>query len=212
MNNTQIYTIWMNTIQAFSNDDTYNQSLWEDLIKAYSDKGRYYHNLKHIDIMLNLAKSYTHQINNINALNLAIFYHDIIYDVKRQDNELKSWEFAEQHLKPLALTSEDLECIQSCIIATKGHQSHSNSDVNFILDFDLYTLGQSWTYYEEYTKQIRQEYAIYPDALYLNGRIQVLKHFLNTGDIYKTPEFKTLYEQQAQSNIKHELKLLQTLV
>jgi predicted metal-dependent HD superfamily phosphohydrolase len=57
----------------------------------------------------------------------------------------------------------------------------------------------------EYTKQIRAEYAIYPDLLYNLGRKKVLKHFLEMPSIYKTPPFQVLYEAQAKANLGKEL-------
>ncbi len=210
MDKLDLYKTWSNTFKHFSNDTILGDSLWKEIKKAYTSKDRYYHNFNHIELMLNLANTYNVHIKNIYALRFAIIYHDIVYDVKRQDNELKSWEFAENHLK-LLVPQHDLDCIKQSILATKDHQTNGNRDVEFMLDFDLYTLGQSWEYYLTYTKQIRKEYSIYPDHLYLNGRIQVLDHFLNSGNIFKTPEFHKRYEHQAQSNIKQEITVLKTL-
>ena len=203
-----INQIWNIILQNYSSDMALHETLWNDLVNAYTHESRHYHNIDHITHMIGLASTYKSHIEHPNALFLAIFYHDIVYDVKRHDNELKSWEFAKKHLKGLQLPKTDLNLIEAYILATKDHQDQSNNDTKYMLDFDLQTLGKSWNDYKIYTEQIREEYSIYPDRLYIPGRIQVLTHFLKTDCIYKTPTFYTLYEDNAQSNLKQELELL----
>jgi len=62
--------------------------------------------------------------------------------------------------------------------------------------------------YQAYTRQIRQEYHIYPDLLYKPGRKKVLQHFLKMPAIYVTPAFRDLYETTARQNIQAELNTL----
>lgn len=199
--------IWNHTLMGHNQASV--DKCFTDLVNHYSSKSRYYHNLTHIETMLSLAQSYKNKIEHYNMLILSIFYHDVIYNVKQQNNELKSWEYAQQHLKPFSLNATELACIQANIMATKDHKNpNNNSDINFMLDFDLFILGQSPKEYKAYTEQIRQEYSVYPDHLYYPGRIQVLKHFLNARNIYKTPEFMHHYEQQAKHNISEEISTL----
>lgn len=199
---------WKTTLNQFSKETELIERLWKDVHTAYSSTTRHYHNLDHIYTMLVLADHYKLQLKQYYILNLAIFYHDIIYDVSQHDNEQKSWEFAEEHLLPLHLPKPDIEQLKICILATKKHQHHSQKDINYLLDFDLYTLGQSWENYRHYMQQIRAEYAIYPEDLYTTGRIQVLEHLLLAGSLYKTPEFIDRYEKQAKENLNREINLL----
>jgi len=62
--------------------------------------------------------------------------------------------------------------------------------------------------YENYTHQLRKEYAVYPDLLYNEGRKKVLMHFLEMNRIFKTDEFYNQFEKQARENLKRELKEL----
>jgi len=74
-------------------------------------------------------------------------------------------------------------------------------------DADLSILGAEWPIYHNYTDQIRQEYAIYPDFMYKPGRKKVLLHFLKMERIFKTDYFYITFEAQAIKNIKQELEL-----
>lgn len=200
---------WNLTCKPFSVSQVVSDILWKDLEKAYSSPSRNYHNLVHILQMIKLAYQFQSKLEHFHLINLAIFYHDVIYDASRQDNELKSWEFALNHLKPFCLNKLELSFIKDSILATQGHQSQSNSDIAYLLDFDLSILGKNWDTYSEYTRQIRQEYAIYPDNMYIPGRIQVLNHFLESGSIYQTLDFKEQFETQALSNLNQEKEELQ---
>lgn len=200
---------WNLTCKTFSVSQEVSHVLWKDLEEAYSSPSRYYHHLVHIQQMINLAYQFQSKLKRYHLVNLAIFYHDVVYDASRQDNEFKSWEYAFNHLKPFCLNKSDLSFIKDGILATQGHQPQSNSDIAYLLDFDLSILGKTWETYSEYTKQIRLEYAIYPDKIYVPGRILVLKHFLESGSIYQTLDFKDQFEIQALSNLNREKEELQ---
>jgi len=204
--------IWEETLGKYSNQKTLHTQLWSEIVEAYNSPSRYYHNLVHIHTMITLAGKHKDSIENIQAFYLAIFYHDIIYDASRSDNELQSWIYAENHLKNIPIPPNEMTLIRIYILATKSHELHDNKDVNLLLDLDLFTLGKSWNDYLNYTEEIRQEYSIYPDKLYYNGRFNVLTHFLNSGNIFKTKVFYDAFETQARLNLTTERDYLQSKI
>ena len=184
-------------------------SLWKEIYQKYSSKGRYYHSIGHINQMLNSAIRFKDKILDVNNVLFAIFYHDVIYSSTKSDNEEKSADFAEKHLRLLKYSEKKIQKCKNYIIATKSHLNNDEDpDLNYFLDFDLEKLGASWNEYEEYTKQIRQEYKIYPKPLYNKGRKKVLQHFLSQQRIYKSEDFFELYEKQARENLQKELSVL----
>ena len=62
--------------------------------------------------------------------------------------------------------------------------------------------------YDQYAENIRKEYIHVPDDLFRQGRTAILIKLSEKGDIYKTTEFKTLYEDQAILNMKREFAKL----
>jgi len=62
--------------------------------------------------------------------------------------------------------------------------------------------------YDQYAENIRKEYIHVPDDLFRQGRTAILIKLSEKGDIYKTTEFKTLYEDQAILNMKREIAKL----
>ena len=139
------------------------------------------------------------------ALFYAICYHDCIYDVLRNDNELQSAKLAQQRLAQLEVPKSIIDHVAEYIMATQTHQAQ-NSESAFFVDADLAILGSRD--YMTYTKAIRQEYAHYSDEEFRQGRIKILKHFLAKEPIYQTPHFYAKYEAKARANLHLELTTL----
>ncbi|MGE8533222.1 hypothetical protein KYG33_20870 [Chryseobacterium sp. D764] len=183
-------------------------SLWNELETRYSEKGRYYHNLFHLENMFHELEAVKVNISDFKAIAFSVFYHDIIYDATSKSNEEKSAARAEKRLGELHINNDKITIISQQILATKSHQKSDHKDTNYLLDADLSVLGKDFKTYLEYTQNIRKEYSIYPDFLYRPGRKKVLRHFLELESIFKTEYFKEKYEVQAKENIAAELELL----
>ena len=94
------------------------------------------------------------------------------------------------------------------VLATKKHAACDDTDTNYFTDADLSVLGQGWYVYSNYYRQVRKEYALYPDIIYIPGRKKVLQHFLQMERIFKTDHFFNKFELQARENIQKELEAL----
>ncbi len=182
-----------------------------ELTNLYTSKNRFYHNLKHIETLLNYSEKYRHLLESPKTIDFAIWYHDSIYDASKNDNEEKSADLAKKHLSLLGFENDLINNCYNLIIATKTHllpNDLNSFDFQFLLDIDLSILASERNDYIEYTTQIRKEYNMYPNFLYKKGRKKVLKHFLEMKQIYKTELFQNLWEEKAKENISYELSLL----
>ena len=185
----------------FSTDKELTLKLWQEIEDAYTQANRHYHTLKHLENIYN-------ELPKLDFITeFSIFYHDIIYDVKRVDNEQKSALFCEDRLTCLNVDTSIIENTATLINETKTHNPNSKCNALF-LDADLSILGSNEESYKEYTNQIRREYDIFTQSDYNIGRKKVLKHFLDKDRIYHTDYFYTKYEAKARENIENELKTL----
>lgn len=178
---------------------------WNELELQYNGAGRFYHTLNHISGIIAVLDTSSKHVDCLDALQFAAFYHDAIYDVLKNDNEERSAALADQRLAELSVPTEIAGLCHQHILATKRHEQSTCSDTNLFTDADLAILGGVPALYQEYCRNIRQEYSIYPDDVYRAGRIKVLEHFLAMPRIYKTDFFRERYEVQARENIKTEL-------
>ena len=200
-------SVFICTIQHFTNDISAGKKLWDEIADKYSQPSRHYHTLNHLDFIYQELQPVQKNVRDWNITILAIAYHDIVYNVLKDDNEEKSADHARRVLSGL-VPDERLGILHEMIMATKKHGVCSNPDANYFTDADLSILGTSRDVYLNYTKQIRKEYKLFPDIIYKEGRRKVIQHFLKKDTIFKTPFFSGRYETQANENLRAELKLL----
>ena len=182
------------------------------IFQYYQETHRAYHNLSHIYNLLKLSEQL--DIYNRNAFEMAIWYHDVIYQPHFKDNEAQSSALFLKHFDEYFgnffpnqnLTNKEIRIwINQMILSTFGHQPRlHHMDMRLFLDADLAILATDSKTYETYTKAIRTEYNIYPDHLYYQGRKQAMTHFLDRPNIYFTTTFSP-FEQQARQNIINEI-------
>lgn len=199
-------SIFKQLITGYDNDRTFADKLWDEIEAAYSQPERHYHNMSHIRHMLGESSAITTQLADPDVYYFSLFYHDIIYNVKKQDNEEQSAKLAVQRAIETGLGVKGIELCRQQILATKTHSFTENNDTNYLIDVDLSVLGATPEDYEHYTAAIRKEYSIYPGFLYRKGRRKVLKHFLEMETIFKTQFFREKYEEQAKANLRAELE------
>ncbi|MCW3463737.1 HD domain-containing protein [Chitinophaga nivalis] len=202
-------TAWSQLHKPYTQDDTFIHQTFEQLLAAYGSPNRYYHNLSHIHQLLTLQQQYAAQLQQTDVVLFAIFFHDVVYNVLKTDNEAKSALAAEKHLRQLGYPADKTALVKDYIIATQTHlPTQQDTDLDFFLDFDLQILGTAPDNYIAYTQQIRREYGVYPKMVYNPGRKKALQHFLDMPAIYCTHDFRTLYETPARKNIQEEITRL----
>ena len=175
------------------------------LVKAYSEKHRAYHNLNHIEHCLNefdKAKSY---LDRPDLVEIAIWYHDAIYDTRSDRNEEESALLAERDLYGLGIKKESTKIVHDFILSTKHNDEPENSDTKYLVDIDLSILGAAPNIFQAYEKNIRKEFEWVPDLLFRKKRFEVLKTFLKRKNVFYTEFFREKYEHQARTNLNSVL-------
>lgn len=182
------------------------QKIFNKLIAAYSEKQRAYHTLQHVYECLVLLDSIRSDLKDAYAVELAMWFHDVVYDPQAKDNELKSAELFELSLAQ-DLPLKVVEKIKRWIIATQKHEVTDEPDLQFLLDIDLAILAASSERFAEYEQQIQQEYAWVDPDVYSIKRKEILAHFYQTESLYQTEYFQQNFEQCAKSNLKRILNI-----
>lgn len=195
-------------LRKYSADNGTITKLWREIKVAYMRSGRHYHTLQHLESLLLQLQVTKHEINNWDAVLFALYYHDIVYNTLRNNNEEKSAVLAVKRMNEIGVDNITTDKCSQIILATKQHQWNEDNDINLFTDADLSILGASWNDYETYFKNIRKEYAIYPNMVYNPGRKKVLQHFLSMKQIFKTAFFFGKFEKNARQNLKKELETL----
>lgn len=176
--------------------------IWEQLESCYSEPHRAYHNFSHIEQCL---WEFRNSSCNLSEVELAIWFHDTIYNPKSFNNEERSIELALIAFDAMELPNAYKYFVPPIIMETKHRDFGQPWGYDIFLDIDLSILGSSSEDFKLYCKQIREEYNWVPEDIYNEKRIEILKRFLNRPSIYRTVEFREKYENQARTNLTGEI-------
>lgn len=193
-------------------DEKQRAATFEQLVAAYSASGRHYHTLRHVQILLDAVQAEAATLHDSTVVQLAVWFHDAVYDPLRDDNETRSAELASEFLAKTTLSDSQQQRVAFLIERTKDHtqtQPGDDTDLQLFLDADLGILGTAEINYWQYARQIRQEYRLVPDTLYKKGRSKVLEKLLNTPVLYRTAAYRTRLDAAARHNLQAELQAWQ---
>jgi len=198
--NDLLRTQWRDLLGAWAVMPSLADETFGEICMHYAEPGRFYHTLLHIGAMLDTAQNLSSFAQNLNAVKLAVWLHDVIYDSRASDNEERSAEHAKRLCNRASVRVT--EQVASLIMKTKTHEAGGDPDAHVIIDADLAVLGGSESAYRVYADQIRHEYAWVPESEYRIGRRQVLERFLARPSIF---HLLTDLEGPAHRNIAAEI-------
>ncbi|MCT7957848.1 hypothetical protein NG795_21560 [Laspinema sp. D3] len=200
---------WDALLEQFSADRKLGQKVLFNLVTTYCHPQRYYHNLGHIQLMMETLDPMKYLATDFSAIYLATWFHDIIYDPTASDNEEKSAEYAGEILPKLNLPPSTIAATQTLILKTKHHEAaEDEQDLQIFLDADWAILGEEPSEYQFYTQAIRREFVAFSEADYRRGRTQFLEGILQRDRLYFTPLMFEEREAIARRNLKQEIHTL----
>lgn len=178
-----------------------------DTLRArYAEPHRAYHGQRHIDLLLAQFCDIRQRLHDPEAVELAIWYHDAIYDPLSKTNEADSAALllAERHGDTAAAT---LTRGHALILATANHMlppglgPEDAADCAHFLDMDLSILGADPATFAWYTAAIRQEYRAVPEAEWKMRRPHILRGFLGRPRLFLTDHFHAKLDLPARRNL-----------
>lgn len=189
------------------------QEIYNSLVSQYSQNHRSYHDLVHIVYLLNEFDEVKNLLNDPDAVEYAIWFHDFIYDTQINnlpvtDNEEKSATLAVDYLNDIKKDAIFVKKVNDLILATKHTIIPFDNDAKYLVDLDLAILGKDKKEFAEYEKGIRDEYIWVPKQVFKEKRREVLKKFYDRKPIYLTEYFREKYEESAKKNLEKALSYL----
>jgi predicted metal-dependent HD superfamily phosphohydrolase len=182
------------------------EELREDLLARWSETHRKHHTVAHLHEMLDAIGELADTGIEFDreAVELAAWYHDAIYEIGRDDNEDRSAELARELLASSPIRDE----VARLVLVTKTH-TVADDDINgaVLSDADLSVLGSEPLRYRMYAAAMREEYAHVPDDVFKPARAQVLSSLLD-GALFHTAAGRERWEEQARRNIAEEIASL----
>ncbi len=197
------------SLMAACRDEIGSDRCFDGIVASYSEPHRAYHTLEHLDFVFAMLDAHAGKAKEPARLAFACWYHDIIYDPRASDNEVRSADRATAELTGIGVRPDLVARIDRLIRATAAHQSaEGDADDALFLDADFSILGATPKAYAAYVKGVRLEYAHVDDAGWRAGRGAFLRKALTADRLFRTDVFEAAYGAQAKANVAAELAAL----
>ena len=189
-------------------DTPTSRTEWAALVEAWSQPHRRYHSLAHLAAVLGIVDQLADHAADPRAVRLAAWYHDVVYDPRRDDNEQVSAGRARAGLRGL-VDDGTLATVERLVLLTAGHDPQPGDDDGAVLcDADLAVLAGPPDAYAAYASAVREEYGHLDDAVFTAGRTTVLERLLALPALYRLPGPAAQWTARARANLEAELVLL----
>lgn len=167
---------------------------------------RRYHGLEHIADCIRRSDDVAALVEDPDAVELALWFHDANYTPGDAGNERRS---AELFLS-LTAGAQPRFRLHVCrlILATRHKAPPHGHDASFVVDIDLSGFGASWDEFMRKGALLREEFGGMTDAQYHAAQIPFLRGLERRKHIFATDYFRSRCETRARQNLH---RLLQTL-
>ena len=182
--------------------------LHAQILARYREPQRHYHTVQHLDECFARWPELRSHAAHPAEVELALWYHDAIYDTHRTDNEALSAGLARDSALGLGVAAGSAQRIADLILFTRHAIEPEGPDAEALVDVDLSILGAAPARFDEYEVQVRKEYSWVPEEIFRKRRGEVLEQFLARRHIYSTSKFRARYEPSARANLGRSLKSL----
>lgn len=172
------------------------------LSDLYSERRRAYHNMSHLTHCLDELEEARHLAERPNEVEMALWFHDAIYDPRAKDNERRSAELSRRIAKEGRLPEAFGKRVYDLVLATEHHGLPDGADARLLVDIDLSILGRPRDEFDDYETNDRKEYHFVPWTEYRPARSAILRSFLDRPEICSTEFFQYKYESRAKANLE----------
>lgn len=187
------------------------EDLHARLAERYREPHRRYHDLRHLHEVLQTIDELADAADDLEAVRWAAWFHDAVYDVRRDDNEEVSSRLAERELVALGCDPAMVAEVARLVRLTATHDPRDGDANGAVLcDADLRILAADPWRHAEYLVDVRTEYAHVPDGDFRAGRAAVLRALLSADRLYRTETAHSRWEERARANLAAELQQLES--
>lgn len=179
--------------------------LYETIADRYSEPHRQYHTLEHIQHCLAQLDEVRHLAEDPDALELAIWFHDLIYDPTADDNERRSARSFDLLLGN-HMPGDRAAHVHQMIVDTEYPSEPDDFDGQLMVDIDLSSFALPWDEFMRDTDNIRMEFAHVSEEDFYAGKLKFLDKLTSRPRFFLTDYFHDRLESQARANIERHIK------
>ncbi len=205
MNSERFNSLWRRCMVAGAEFD--EAHAFDELVGLYHEAHRCYHTMSHVEHCLMQMDAGAKAMGGNDAVEMALWYHDAIYDPRSSDNEQRSAELFKKRARAV-VTDDFCETVCRLIDVTTHKNSPVTDDEKFVVDVDLSGFGLPWQAFNDDSTRVRREYLHLSDEQFVDGQRRFLQSLLDRKSVYSTDFFRERYETVARANIARQLAAL----
>ena len=174
----------------------------DELEALYREPHRRYHTAAHIEHCLGQLDLGAGRMDEPDAVEMALWFHDAIYDVPGPENELRSAElFA---ARAAGRGSERFRSKVHRLIMATCHLDPppATLDESFMIDIDLSSFGLPWEEFLRDSRAVRAELPHLTDAEFHPRQRKFLESLLSRPVFCFTEFFRDRHQARARANIE----------
>ena len=180
-------------------------TVYATLDRLLGAPARHFHNLDHIEDCIRLVDQVAPLVDDPDAIELALWFHDAVLEPGGGDNERRSaalfLEFADGAAPALR------HRVARLILATAHGDSTKHGDRAYVVDIDLSGLAAPWDEFMRKGDLLRREAAQQSDDAYYGAQVAFLGRLLARPRLYATDYFRATLEASARANLSRLLAL-----
>lgn len=191
--------LWQRNVMPEAIDNS--PQIYQQLITAYNETQRIYHSQQHIEDCLKLFDHIKTELNNPDAVELAIWYHDAVYQLNANDNEQLSANLFMQHSEGVFEAALRHQVYEHILATLHDGSAMLDHDSKYMVDIDLSSFSMPWEKFIQDSQNVRKEMQHIPDEEFYPKQCAFQQSLLRHGRFYQSDYFYQHYERHALDNI-----------
>lgn len=173
--------------------------LFAEIAAYYGAPERTYHTLGHVDDCLARLDTAAPLVGNRDAIEIAIWFHDVLCDPGARDNELRSARWYLERSR--GTTARFRIAVCRMILASRHTEPAVRIDARYMVDIDLAGFGSPWLEFRRTTELVRAEFPQKSDEEFARGLVPFLRSLVARKSLYGTDYFRERCEVTARHNV-----------
>ncbi len=201
-------SLWQRNLTENAFDDS--QAIYQRLLAGYHEPQRHYHTLDHIKHCLSMFEDCKALLGDHDALEMAIWFHDVILVSGRRDNEALSAELYLELSK--GIQPDEMRELVSRLIMSTLHNGDALDDADsiYMVDIDLSSFGLAWDGFLRDSLNLRAENPQLCDQTYQLNQTGFQRGLLARPRFFLSDFFFARFEKQARDNLARYFEYLRT--
>ena len=185
-------------------------AVFDELAALYGEPHRRYHTAEHIEYCLRQFDLAADRMDERDSVEMALWFHDAIYDIPAKENELRSAELFAARARGRGSERFRSNVHRLVMATTHLDPPPATVDESFIVDIDLSSFGRPWEEFLDDSRAVRAELPHLSDTEFYPRQRRFLESLAARPVFCFTEFFRDRHEARARRNIERLCAKLET--